>query len=517
MPLKRTLALLAAAMLLTVAACSDDDSGGGGAGESGESGESGGGGGTTTAEARDLAGAERPEGPAGTITGPLTGGGGLLLAAAAPPDLDAIGWVEEEYAVEGTATSYASEGELPADGTFELTERDEADYRTRIVVRRPAEAADFDGTVVVEWLNVSAGFDAAPDFTYLQDELVRRGHAWVGVSAQHIGIEGGAVAVSTPLSEAAGAGKGLAELDPERYGELHHPGDAYMYDIYTQVARALREPGDVDPLGGLDPEVLLAVGESQSGFTLTTYANGVQPIAQQYDGILIHSRGSAAAPLGEPDAGIDIAGTIGGAPTTVRTDLDVPVLIFENEGDVIGLLSYLPARQDDTDGIRLWEVAGTAHADQYQLGGGGVAEAMGCPAPVNAGPQHFVLKAALRHLDTWVRTGEAPPESPRLEVEGEAFVRDENGNALGGIRTPLVDVPVDTLTGEAHPEGSVTCLLFGQTIPLPEDRLAELYESRQAYLDAFEASADEAIEAGFVLEDDRDALLDEAQPDRIPE
>src|SRR5690606_22907711 len=124
---------------------------------------------------------------------------------------------------------------------------------------------------------------------------------------------------------------GIKAGDPDRYGELHHPGDAFAYDLFTQVARALREPGPVDALGGLVPERLLAVGESQSGFALTTYVDGVQPLTGAFDGFLVHSRGAAAAPLGEPGTGFDIASTIGLPPAQIRTDGDAPVLVLETE------------------------------------------------------------------------------------------------------------------------------------------------------------------------------------------
>jgi hypothetical protein len=406
---------------------------------------------------------------------------------------------------------------LPADGAFALEPGEEADYATRIVVRRPADAADFNGTVVIEWLNVSGGVDAAPDFTYLADEVVRGGYGWVGVSAQVIGIEGGPVAVTAPGAEEAGAGKGLKGIDPDRYGDLSHPGDAFAYDIYTQVARSVREPGEVDPFDGLDVEHLLAVGESQSAFALTTYVNGVQPLALQYDGFLIHSRGGAAAPLGEPGKGVDIAGTIGGKPTTLRTDLDAPMIVVETETDLLSILSYLPARQPDSDNLRLWEIAGTAHADAYQVGP--TEASLGCSQPVNRGQQHIVLKAALRHLDTWVEEGEAPPEADRLEIDesgaAPAFVRDENGNATGGVRNPAVDAPVSLMSGEASPGSSILCLLFGSTVPLPAERLALLYPSAADYTAAYEQATDEMIDAGFALEDDRQALLDEADPSAV--
>jgi hypothetical protein len=503
MVLRRTLTLLAGLSLVAASACS------------GDSGDDEAGAGTDQETATTV---DRPDGPAAELGGPLTAGAGVNLASAsAGPSLDELGWVEEEFTASGTATSYRSDGDLPADGTFDLQEDATADYATRIVVRRPADAAEFNGTVVVEWLNVSGGLDANPDFSYMADELLRGGYAWVGVSAQRIGIEGGPVAVTVEAGEGI-AGRGLRALDPERYGDLHHPGDAFSYDIFTQVARSLREPGDVDALGGLEAERLLAVGESQSGFALTTYVNGVQPLALAYDGFFVHSRGGAAAPLGEPDAGIDIAGTIGGPPTQIRTDLDAPVLVLETETDVVGILNYLPARQPDSERFRLWEVAGTAHADAFLLGP--TAEGLGCPTAINDGPGHFAVKAGLRRLDEWVRTGEAPPEAPRLEVDetgtAPAYVTDENGNVVGGIRTPHVDAPVATLSGEAAPGASLVCTLMGSTVPLPADRLAELYPSADDYLAAYTEAADAAIEAGFVLEDDREALLDDADPSVIP-
>ena len=440
---------------------------------------------------------------------PLEGGKGMFLASsgALPPLPD--GWVEEEVALSGFATTYTSEGDLPTDGRFDLGTAFEEPYATRVVVRRPP-AEDFNGTVLVEWLNVSGGFDAHPDYSYLADEILRGGYAWVGVSAQYVGIEGGPVAVSTPASEAAGAGKGLRALDPARYGDLEHPGDAFSYDIYTQAATEARS-GDL--LGDLEPERVLAVGESQSGFALTTYANGVQPLTEAFDGFLIHSRGGATAPLGVFDSGIDIAGTLSGPATPVRDDLDVPVLTLESETDVVGILNYLPARQPDTDTFRLWEVAGTAHADRFLLGP--LADQLGCPAPVNDGPQHLVAKAALRALDTWVRDGAAPPAADRLGVTGTAYDRDRDGIVRGGIRTPLVDVPVDVLSGDPAPDGPLHCLLFGTTTPLPQGRIAERYPDRAAYLAAFEESADASVAAGFVLPDDREALLAYAQPDRV--
>jgi hypothetical protein len=131
---------------------------------------------------------------------------------------------------------------------------------------------------------------------------------------------------------------------------------------------------------------------------------------------------------------------------------------------------------------------------------------------------HLVAKAAFRHLDTWVRTGELPPVAPRLELTHGAMPevqRDSDGIAIGGIRTPPVDVPVDVLSAVPGPNPQIICLLLGSTRPLADARLAELYPNRDAYVQEYDAATDQVIESGFVLEPDRAALLAFAQPSRI--
>ena len=451
-----------------------------------------------------------PEAPAAvTVTGPVTGG--VELANAALQDLDAAGYVEEEYFIEGDATSYAMVGEPTPDGVWEAEEDDTAPYRTRIIVRRPADPDDFSGTVVVEWLNVSAGRDADPDWGYLHPELIREGHAWVGVSAQSVGVVGGDAVLEGIALEG-----GLAGSDPDRYGTLTHPGDRYAFDIFTQAGAALLSSDGPDPLGELEPTSVIAAGESQSAFFLTTYVNAVQLLAGLYDGFLVHSRGAGAPELSGARLG---EGTLTDA-VQIRTDLDEPVLIFETETDLTEL-GYFAARQDDTDSVRVWEVAGTAHADAYLLedvygvpAEADVASILDCAAPLNDGPQHEVLQAGFHHLVDWIAGGTPPPESPRLDVsDGDPPVidRDELGLALGGIRTPPVDVPVATLSGDPVEGGAEFCFLFGSTVPFDEATLAELYPTYADYVAAFEAAADEAVAAGFLLRVDADAMVAEAE------
>jgi hypothetical protein len=428
--------------------------------------------------------------------------------------LEAAGYEQVEYAAAGTATSFAPDGDLGPDGRWSVHPDREAAYNTRVVVRRPADPAEASGVVVVEWLNVSGGLDADPDFQMLHEDITRNGDIWVGVSAQLIGINGGPVRVTTPDSEAAGAGRGIRNIDPERYGDLDHPGDDFSFDIFTQVARALAAGGE--PLGGVIPELVLAVGESQSAFALTTYINAVHPLAHVFDGFLVHSRGGSGLPLSTAEGAADLADALGGTGTILRTDTDVPVIDIQSETDVTGIFASANVRQDDTDTFRLWEMAGTAHADTRLVGER--SSSLGCGA-INDGPMHLIAKAAYRGLVTWAGGGGPPAIAPRLELVADAaqltLARDDDGIVLGGIRTPLVDVPVDELTGAPGPSGDVVCLLSGQTIPLPPESLLVRYEDRADYEARFAAAADAAIAAGFVLADDREALLAKADPDRI--
>jgi hypothetical protein len=437
------------------------------------------------------------------------------MGESTPPDLQKLGYVQHEFVAAGTATSYKDVGALTSDGRWSFVSDTSAPYRTRVLVREPAKASAFSGTVVVEWLNVSGGIDADPEWTSLSEEIVRAGDVWVGVSAQRIGVEGGPVLVNiggVPGSQAAG--KGLKTIDPARYGSLEHPGDGYSFDIFTQVARAVDAGAGL--VSGSKPHVLIAAGESQSAFALVTYVNGVQPLTQVFDGFFIHSRGAVGLPLVAPGKGADIAGAITGTPTIFRTDQNTPIMDIQTETDVGSILNSYAARQPDSSHFRLWEVAGTAHADAHLLGAS--AQYINCGVPINNGPMHIVAKAALRALTNWLTKGAAPVTAPRIEVTPGAtpqIVRSSDGIAQGGIRTPPTDVPVAALSGAPGPNPSTICLLLGSTKPFSAARLAQLYPSRAKYLQLYTADVDRTIKAGFALPQDRAALLAFAEPSQI--
>jgi hypothetical protein len=430
---------------------------------------------------------------------PATGGGGVpVVPGFTSFDPSVVGYRQSEFFLSGTASAYAMTAPVNNDGRYSAVATSTAPYTTRAVVMRPVDPRRFNGTVLVEWLNVSGGADNGPDWTQAHTEMIREGFVWVGVSAQKIGVD--ALKSDQPPTG-----------DPTRYAGLSHPGDDYSYDIFSQAGQAIRDHART-MLGGLKPKKIIATGESQSAIRLVSYIDAVHPLARVYDGFLVHSRG-------------------GGPP--IRADAGVPVLVFMTQTDVS--FSNGTARQPDTNTYRLWEVAGTAHYDYYGLAlgpadtgdghaGSAVLASMQnptnkppgpnftCDSPINSWAAHYVLDAAVYHLNRWVTKGIVPPVAPRFQIKTTSpvvFATDANGNALGGIRTPAVDVPVATLTG-TPPGGTGFCFLFGTTTPLTPAQMTALYPSHQKFAAAWTRATKSAQAGGFLVPADAKELVSAA-------
>jgi hypothetical protein len=167
--------------------------------------------------------------------------------------LSAVGYVEEEYFFEGTANRYSTPAPIGTTGSVLDSGHP---YRTRMVVRRPIAPERFNGTVLAEWQNVTAGYDLDAMWGASFEHIIRSGYAWVGISAQRVGVQGDP--------------NGLKNWSPLRYGSLDVTkggtitDDALSYDIYAQAMQAIRHPAGVSPLGTLVAQRVLAIGASQS-------------------------------------------------------------------------------------------------------------------------------------------------------------------------------------------------------------------------------------------------------------
>jgi len=451
-----------------------------------------------------------------SVTGPITGGKGWPFGLPTA-DLAAEGYRADEYFVEGEAVRYGpvADTELGRDGRWSVEPVGSAPYKTRLVVLRPVDAVAFNGTVVVLWNNVTAGYD---NFTGGDSpEVFENGYAYVAASVQRVGVHG------QPDNP-----QGLRDWDPERYGSLSIPSDDSSFDIYTQVANVVapdRPRGGLDPLEGLDVRRLIAQGASQSAARLASYLNGVQPLTRRFDAffLLMYFGGGTAFEVGDEVMTVSAvsAGTGPRIPEGVhllRDDIGVPVMVLNTECETT---SCYPVRQPDSDRFRYWEVAGASHVSLPGIASSsprmerdfGFAipldgEAMQAVNQVSVAP---VVDAALHHLQAWLVDGTRPPAQPLITFAGEPalIARDDNDIALGGVRLPQVEVPLGH-NSAMQQSPDVFARLVGYHESFPDDKVRALYGSRQVYLARYEEATRAAEAAGVVLPRDVDPLLAEA-------
>src|SRR5271157_1536863 len=120
--------------------------------------------------------------PVPKVTGPIAVTADSYPLAAANRlqtkyDLAKAGYVEEEFLVSGTANVY----NWNADNSISVKTAG-APYTTRILVRRPADAAKFSGDVIVENLENTRAYDWNFIWAYSADYFMEHGGAWVGIT-----------------------------------------------------------------------------------------------------------------------------------------------------------------------------------------------------------------------------------------------------------------------------------------------------------------------------------------------
>ncbi len=430
-------------------------------------------------------------------------------------DLASHGYLEEEFFIKGTASTYNT-----PPGQTGTVKNSGLPYFTRIVVRRPADPKRFNGTVLVEWDNVTNLFDAENFWFFGWEHIMRAGYVWVGVSTQTIGVAA------------------LKKWSPQRYGALDvgkivastGPGrgpdrDAMSYDIFSQAGQALRHPGDVDMLHGLKPKLFLAVGESQSAARLASYVNSIHPLARVYDGFLLLSA------LGR----------------SIRSDLLSPVFKLNTEYDVIG--GEAAARQPDTSTFRTWEVAGASHVDQHlrasreavELRDNGVSlEAnlsplCAVPSIGTRVPTNYVVASALDKLAVWAAGGPPPPTAPRLIMtqimqrpHQSVIARDKDGLAEGGIRLAALAVPTQFNVGISKPANTDNgpsreaisagaCVRWGYSTDMTIAQLNAHYPSHAAYVAQVRRVTGDNVRKGYILPLDAAATIREAEESHVGE
>jgi hypothetical protein len=443
------------------------------------------------------------------IQGPITGGKHGWAFARPLFDLTTRGYVEDEFFLTGAATTYRAVAgtEWGRDGQWPAEPKGQLPFKTRLLVYRPADPKRFNGTVVVCWNNVTAGYEL---FQGESPEILEGGYAYVAASVQRVGLHGFA---ADP--------QGLVAWDPQRYGELSIVTDECSYDIYAQMGRAVgkrRDRSGSDPLAGLEVKKVIAYGASQSAARLATYVNALHPLQRVFDGFMLQIYFGAGAPLEGGDRTVPFTERPSGSRPLRGANLiratDVPVLIVNSE---LEALACYRVRQPDSDRFVNWESAGTTHVpvqtqllrNEKFLRDFGTTPTL--PPHMNRIALVPYFDAALHHLKRWVDHGVPAPSQPLLECAGDEplALRDEHGIAQGGIRLPQVEAPVAT-NSSIPVADDFSSSLRGSNQPFGKAKLDALYGSEANYLARFTTAVERAVQAGVLLPRDAAPAIEEA-------
>ena len=427
-------------------------------------------------------------------------------------DLPKLGYSEQEFIVSGTADVY----DWAADGSLTV-KTPNAPYADRILVRHPSNPSRFSGTVIVELMNPARRFDWPMMWGYAHDYFLEHGDAWVGVTMPG-SVQGlkkfnaaryASVSFANPSPGACAAGGKNAAPDQE---------EGLRWDMLSQVAAALKSNVAGAPMSGFKVERVFMT--TQAG-DIVTYINAIHSRAkladgkQAYDGYLIKN------PAGAVRINQCAQAPAQGDPRRVVTPTGVPIVAVVAQGELIANLASRRADSDDPNGrYRLYEIAGVAHIEKYpysalpsvadQTAAAGAAQgtpdwpfAARCDPdiPLDGNPiLKYSYDAAFLNLDQWVRKGIAPPKADRIQVKDGAVVLDEFGNGMGGVRTPLVDVP--TATYFTTSPGPGTCFELGHSARLEQARLKGLYPDPKKEADKIAQSIDRMVKDRFLTESD---------------
>jgi hypothetical protein len=444
-----------------------------------------------------------------------------------PLDLAAIGYVEEEFLVAGTANVYDWPGAGPA--TIRTAN---VPYVTRVLIRRPADRSRFSGNVVVEMLNPSNLFDLNLGWAISGRQMARHGDAWVGITAKPVAIETlktfnasryAALAMANPLPSTDPKNCATVAADSARTSE-----NGLIWDIHTQVGAWLRSRTASNPLlYSVDASAphpvqrLYGWGYSQTGSFLYTYINAIHPLVVKEDGrsmfdAYVVAMASGPSPINQCAEPIPA-----GDPRRTLRDVGVPVVRVMSQSDY---LTGIAARRKDSDTppdlYRNYEIAGAAHATPDELNfaaapadiekGGRTVPPMACTeGPRSRFPNWPAFNAILRNLDAWVVAGTPAPQAEQILVVDGKPVLDRFGNVVGGIRSPFVEVPTSTWFGNST--GPSFCRIAGHEVPLDRALLRTLYPTPDDYVRAVSASVARLVAEGFIVQEDGEQLIADAR------
>ena len=445
-------------------------------------------------------------------------------------DLPKAGYVEEEFFLTGRANVY----DWSAAGQ-PVVKTPNAPYTTRLMLRRPADAARFSGTVIVEIVNSARRYDFPFAWGVSHDQFMENGDAFAMITLAQANLEG--LKAFDPMRYAP---LSLANQTPEETCNAGRAGgppqtapgeEGLQFDILAQAGALLKAGRATGPLGGFRVQRLYMVAYDGA---LPTYIAAVHSRIRLagggpvYDGYILN-RHPALTRLRR--CGLAPAA---GDPRQIIRNLDVPLIRVIGQTDI--LATYAQRREDSDapgDRYRLYEIAGGAHADaafypyipavaDLRKIGSAYPFLASWPFANQCEPEQTLAKtpinthaldAAFANLTRWIRDGVPPPKAERIKIESPGTPQariavDQFGNAIGGVRSPYLDVPIASYFTTS--KGETFCPELAHTVPFDWARLNSLYGTPQNYRAKVAQSVDRLVRERWLTESDGRRIKAEA-------
>ncbi|KAL0939842.1 signal peptide-containing protein [Colletotrichum truncatum] len=407
--------------------------------------------------------------------------------------LEEYGYISREYLLSGIASGES--------------------YCTRILLRCPAVISNFTGLVILEPSHLWGGTSI---WRHINRWLMRNGHAWLEVDSQ----------------APSALGK-IKRVNPTRYKDLHFiPGplaDEFQESIpYAAVTtkESLRIAYDSFkakwwPATIQCPEIIVQASYALRAGDLGLKATRVILTGLSQTGGLTRRFITHSSHLRLPNGNLPFEAFVpcqsGGEALPDIPGAKIMELLGESEFlsvralcGVGGQMKDISHRRSDSDGFRLYEVAGMGHresryASEVDLARWSVAKLHGAKWSTFA--NSFIYHAIFERMEKWIsESAISPPPSAIIQtiaLSDEIF-RDEHGNAAGGVRTVHTEAPLSRIVA-ATPKGRPSWYC-GSEWPFDNDKLRNLYGSVVNFRRMAGQAISDQLRSGFLLQADAETL-----------
>jgi hypothetical protein len=460
--------------------------------------------------------------------------------------MDAVGYVEEEYFLSGSANTYDWTGK----GRGVKVVAGPGKYVTRILVRRPRDPAKFGGNVEVTVLNASLNVDFGGPTDFAR--MVKQGDVWIGITTKAVTANAlkkfdaaryapldwsnpapadGRCAHPTMIPTYMAGGKDVIEAMIKAGIKSSWPEyeDGLVWDMLGQLGLLLKSEKRSAILPGFSKPFVYMTGVSQSAIYIRTWIAGFhdryrtadgKPVYDGYLGIV----GPSMIRINQCAEDVPLEDS-----SQKLTPPDVPFISISSEGEMWqARYTHQPDAFTRKGGIISYEVAGASHMAGDVQGKGpdtlafapipdmiksgaqfGAATGMPKLLPAGALPNDFVWlplqRGAFHNLQLWARSGVKPPRAPAIKLDAKLEVaRDARGNAIGGVRMPYINAPKAAYTGYLTPGGMGG--VMGAKRPFSAEMLKSLYTDQAAYAAKFSTATERLLKGRWITPEDAAAM-----------